>query len=101
MINEALIHSIVRNVLLRLRDEPREETTPVKSERVAPTRVSTPIEDLNQLYRARYLHTSPFEERFSVEFDSSLPVELGRPLVCLYEAHKPCDSCGRCEIRGF
>ena len=59
------------------------------------------MEDLYQSYRARYLHTSPFEERFSVEFDSSMPVELGRPLVCIYEKHLPCDSCGRCEVRGF
>jgi len=99
MINEALIQSIVRNVLQRLQDEAKEGVVP-KSEPVAPA-AQAPVENLYQSYRARYLHPSPFEERFSVEFDSSLPVELGRPLVCLYEKHQPCDSCGRCEVRGF
>ena len=102
MINEALIQSIVRNVLHRLQDEAREGVAPANPKPVAPAaRMRAPVEDLYQSYRARYLHTSPFEERFSVEFDSSLPVELGRPLVCLYEKHQPCDSCGRCEVRGF
>ena len=102
MINEALIQSIVRNIVQRLQDEGHGVVTPLKPEshaRAAP--LPTPIEDLYKSYRARYLHTSPSEERFSVEFDSSLPVELGRPLVCLYEKHQPCDSCGRCEVRGF
>ena len=102
MINEALIQSIVRNIVQRLQDEGSGVTTPAKPEsavRVAP--LPALVEDLYQSYRARYLHTSPSEERFSVEFDSSLPVELGRPLVCLYEKHQPCDSCGRCEVRGF
>ena len=101
MINEALIQSIVRNVVQRLQDEGR-VVAPVKTEAVAPAaRIPAQVEDLYQSYRTRYLHVSPSEERFSVEFDSSLPVELGRPLVCLYEKHQPCDSCGRCEVRGF
>jgi hypothetical protein len=101
MINEALIQSIVRNVMQRLQDEAREGVVP-KSGPVAPAaQIQAPVENLYQSYRARYLPTSPFEERFSVGFDSSLPVELGRPLVCLYEKHQPCDSCGRCEVRGF
>ena len=101
MINEALIQSIVRNVMQRLQDEAREGVVP-KSEPVAPAaHIQAPVENLYQSYRARFLHTLPFEERFSVEFDSSLPVELGRPLVCLYEKDQPCDSCGRCEVRGF
>ena len=102
MINEALIQSIVRNVVQRLQDEASGVATRVNqesSEREAA--LLTPVEDLYQSYRARYLHISPSEERFSVEFDSSLPVELGRPLVCLYEKHQPCDRCGRCEVRGF
>ena len=102
MINEALIQSIVRNVVQRLQDEASGVATPANPEPVArapPPQAS--VEDLYQSYRARYLHTSPSEERFSVEFDSSLPVELGRPLVCVYEKHQPCDSCGRCEVRGF
>ena len=102
MINEALIQSIVRNVVQRLQDEASGVATRVNqesSEREAA--FLTPVEDLYQSYRARYLHISPSEERVSVEFDSSLPVELGRPLVCLYEKHQPCDSCGRCEVRGF
>ena len=102
MINEALIQSIVRNVVQRLQDEASGVVAPVKTESAAPAaRVPTQVDDLYQSYRARYLHVSPSEERFSVEFDSSLPVELGRPLVCLYEKHQPCDSCGRCEVRGF
>ena len=101
MINEALIQSIVRNVVQRLQDEGR-VVAPEKTESVAPAaRMPTHVEDLYQSYRARYLNVSPSEERFSVEFDSSLPVELGRPRVCLYEKHQPCDSCGRCEVRGF
>jgi hypothetical protein len=102
MISEALIQSIVRNVVQRLQNEESGVATPVKRESAAPSaQLPTPVEDLYQSYRARYLHTPPSEERFSVEFDSSLPVELGRPLVCLYEKHQPCDSCGRCEVRGF
>ena len=102
MINEALIQSIVRNVVQRLQDEASGVAAPVKTESVAPAaRIPTHVEDLYQSYRTRYLHVSPSEERFSIEFDSSLPVELGRPLVCLYEKHQPCDSCGRCEVRGF
>jgi hypothetical protein len=102
MINEALIQSIVRNVVQRLQDEATGVEAPAKPESVAPAaRVQAPVMDLYQSYRTRYLHTPPSEERFSIEFDSSLPVELGRPLVCLYEKHQPCDSCGRCEVRGF
>ena len=102
MINEALIQSIVRNIVQRLQNEESGVATPVKRESAAPAaQLPTPVENLYQSYRARYLHTPPSEERFSVEFDSSLPVELGRPLVCLYEKHHPCDSCGRCEVRGF
>ena len=102
MIDEALIQSIVRNVLQRLQDGAREGVASANREPGAPaSRPQASVEDLYQSYRARYLHTAPFEERFSVEFDSSLPVELGRPLVCLYEKHQPCDSCGRCEVRGF
>jgi hypothetical protein len=98
MIDEVLIQSIVRNVVQRLQDEAKEGLAPANS---APVAIQAPVEDLYQTYRARYLHAFPSEERFSVEFDSSLPVELGRPLVCLYERHHPCDSCGRCEVRGF
>jgi hypothetical protein len=102
MINEALIQSIVRNIVQRLQDEGTEVAPPMKSDSAAPAaQLPTPVGDLYQAYRARYLHTPPSEERFSVEFDSNLPVELGRPLVCLYEKHQPCDSCGRCEVRGF
>jgi hypothetical protein len=101
MINEALIQSIVRNVVQRLQDEASGGAAPPNPGPVAPVCKQVPVEDLYQSYRARYLHTSPFEERFSVEFDSSMPVELGRPLVCIYERHLPCDSCGRCEVRGF
>ena len=101
MINEAFIQSIVRNVVQRLQDEGR-VVAPVKTESVAPAaRIPAQVEDLYQSYRTRYLHVSPSEERFSIEFDSSLPVELGRPVVCIYEKHQPCDSCGRCEVRGF
>jgi len=102
MINEALIQSIVRNVVRRLQDEASGVDTPVKPESAASVAsIQSPVEDLYQSYRVRCLHTPPSEERFSIEFDSSLPVELGRPLVCLYEKHQPCDSCGRCEVRGF
>jgi len=102
MINEALIQSIVRNVVQRLQDEGSGVVAPVKTESVSPAaHMPAQVEDLYQSYRTRYLHIPPSEERFSVEFDSTLPVELGRPLVCLYEKHQPCDSCGRCEVRGF
>jgi len=102
MINEALIQSIVRNVVQRLQNEASGVAAPAKTESVAPAPcIPTHVEDLYQSYRTRYLHVLPSEERFSIEFDSSLPVELGRPLVCLYEKHQPCDSCGRCEVRGF
>ena len=102
MINEALIQSIVRNVVQRLQDEASGVAVPVNTETVPPVaRMQTPVVDLYESYRARYLHAPCSEERFSIEFDSSLPVELGRPLVCLYEKHQPCDSCGRCEVRGF
>ena len=101
MIDEVLIQSIVRNVVQRLHDEAREGLAPANSASVAPAAQIRAVEDLYQTYRASYLHAFPSEERFSVEFDSSMPVELGRPLVCLYEKHRPCDSCGRCEVRGF
>ena len=102
MIDEALIQSIVRNVVQRLQDEAREGLASANSAPVALVdQTQAPVGDLYQSYRAGYLHGFPSEERFSVEFDSSLPVELGRPLVCLYERHHPCDSCGRCEVRGF
>ena len=102
MINEAFIQSIVRNVVQRLRDEADAGDADAKpGPIVAATRPQAPVEAVYQGHRARYLHTSPFEERFSVEFDSTLPVELGRPVVCLYEKDRPCDSCGRCEVRGF
>ena len=102
MINEALIQSIVRNVVQRLQDEGSGIVAGAKPESAARTAaLPAPVGDLYQSYRTRYLHVSPSEERFSIEFDSSLPVELGRPLVCVYEKHQPCDSCGRCEVRGF
>jgi hypothetical protein len=102
MIDEVLIQSIVRNVVQRLQDEAREGLAPGNSAHLAPeAQIQAPVENLYQSYRARYLLASPSEERFSVEFDSGVPVELGRPLVCLYEKHHPCDSCGRCEVRGF
>ncbi|MCI0419119.1 MAG: hypothetical protein L0387_05060 [Acidobacteria bacterium] len=102
IVNEALIQSIVRNVVQRLQDETLEGAPRGGSVAATPaSRMHASLENLYQSYRARYLHPSPSEERFSVEFDSSLPVELGRPLVCLYEKHQPCDSCGRCEFRGF
>jgi hypothetical protein len=86
----------------RLQAEGREGMAPANPAPVAPVdRDQAPVEDLYQSYRTRYVRTSPSEERFSIEFDSSLPVELGRPLVCLYEKHQPCDSCSRCEVRGF
>jgi len=102
MINEALIQSIVRNVVRRLQDGASGVETPVKPEASASVAsIESPVMDLYQSYRAHCLNTPPSEERFSIEFDSSLPVELGRPLVCLYEKHQACDSCGRCEVRGF
>ena len=102
MINEALIQSIVRNVVRRLQSEASEAAEPLKPGSVTQlSRMQAPVVDLYESYRSRYLHTPPSEERFSIEFESSLPVELGRPMVCLYEKHQPCDSCGRCEVRGF
>jgi len=102
MINEALIQSMVRNIVERLQDEASGGAMRVNQESSQrEVGLPSPVEDLYQSYRARYLHISPSEEHFAVEFDSSLPVELGRPLVCLYEKHRPCDSCGRCEVRGF
>jgi hypothetical protein len=102
MISEALIQTIVRNIVQRLQDDGSGVAAPVTPDSTASAaHLPKPVEDLYQSYRARYLHVAPSEERFSVEFDSSLPVELGRPLVCLYEKHQPCDSCGRCEVRGF
>jgi len=101
MINEALIQSIVRNVVQRLQDDASGVAAPVTESVAQAARIPAHVEDLYQSYRTRYLHVSPSEERFSIEFDSSLPVELGRPVVCIYEKHQPCDSCGRCEVRGF
>jgi hypothetical protein len=101
MIDETLIQSIVRNVVHRLKAEANAGEQPANRGPSAPLRREVPVEDLYQSYRARYLPTTPFEERISHEFDSSLPVELGRPLVCLYERLQPCDHCGRCEMRGF
>jgi hypothetical protein len=103
MINEALIQSIVRNVVTRLeREIPAEsQDSPDPCSALPTLEPEQTVGTLHQNYRARYLGSSPFEERFSLEFASSLPVELGRPLVCIYERHQPCDSCGRCEVRGF
>ena len=102
MINEAFIQSIVRNVVQRLQDEADAgDVNPKPGPVVAAIHPQTPVETISRGYRARYLHPSAFEERFSVEFDSNLPIELGRPVVCLYEKDRPCDSCGRCEVRGF
>ncbi|MBM3803473.1 MAG: hypothetical protein FJW26_14325 [Acidimicrobiia bacterium] len=101
MIDESLIQSIVHNVVHRLQAGALEKEKPASPGPNAPLRRQVLVEDLYQNYRARYLPTTPFEERISHEFFSSLPVELGRPLVCLYERHQPCDHCGRCEVRGF
>jgi len=101
MIDEALLQSVVRNVVQRLQDEGTGERTSANRESVLPAPRPQTLEDLHQSYRVRHIHASPFEERILSEFDSSLPVELGKPLVCLYEKHRPCDSCGRCEVRGF
>lgn len=105
MISEALVQSIVRGVLERLATQ--SEVQRASSSQQMPSRISStsrPLDQIDQLYqsyRERYVNVPPFDEKFSVEFDSSLPVELGRPLVCIYEAHQPCDSCGRCQVRGF
>jgi hypothetical protein len=103
MTDEVLIQSIVRNVIERLEAQPASAPAGVSSKVVESmsTEPSRGLDQLYQKYRARYLTISPFEERFSVEFDSSAPLELGRPLFCIYEMHQPCDGCGRCEVRGF
>jgi hypothetical protein len=102
MISEELVSSVVRGVLKRLESESG-LSLPASGARLSEETPSSPpvLEMLYQSYRTRYLAASPFEEKHSAEFDSSLPVELGCPLVCIYETHQPCDSCGRCQVRGF
>jgi hypothetical protein len=104
MIDEVLIESIVRNVIERLETRPASAPAGVSSDgaRLPGCGASRTLDQLYQSYRTRYLAPAPpFEERFSVEFDSSEPIELGRPLFCIYEMHLPCDGCGRCQVRGF
>jgi hypothetical protein len=103
MVNEALIQSIVRVVIER--SEAKGEDLPSAASREATViqNHGSPesLTKLYEAYRSRYISVSPFEEKFCVEFDSPLPMELGRPLSCIYETHRPCDSCGRCQVRGF
>jgi hypothetical protein len=104
MTDEVLIESIVRNVIERLETRTANAPASVSSDdaRVPSRAASRGLDQLYQSYRTRYLAPAPpFEERFSVEFDSSEPIELGRPLFCIYEKHLPCDGCGRCQVRGF
>ena len=103
MINEALVQSIVRGVIESL-EARSQNSVGVTSCQAPPDQPSYPPRAVTELYKsycARYLNDSSFEEKFSVELDSSLAVELGRSLPCIYEAHRPCDSCGRCQVRGF
>jgi hypothetical protein len=103
MTNEAFIQSIVRSVIERL-EAKSEDLTPTAPGGAVATRSHgspEPLTQLYQAYRGRYLSASPFEEKFCLDFDSPLPLELGRPLFCIYETHQPCDSCGRCQVRGF
>ncbi len=102
MINEALIQSIVRNVVQRLQDEASGVVTPVKPESAAPAlacrrRWRTSIRVIELV-----ISTPPPLKSGSPS--SLIPACLSNsddPLVCLYEKHQPCDSCGRCEVRGF
>jgi hypothetical protein len=103
MIDEALVRSVVRGVLERMSSESLTPSVSPACHSEAVTNSTFP-EAVNQLYhryRERYLGVNPFDERFSTEFDTSLPLELGHPLFCIYETHLPCDSCGRCQVRGF
>ncbi len=93
MISESLIQSIVRNVLLRLEAESAANS-------VIPSRDIEPAKEPRKI-RAGDLVSSPFEERIISGLEPGLPLDLGRPLVCIYEEHRPCDSCSRCEVRGF
>ena len=100
MIDEVLIESIVRNMIERLETRPAGVSS--DGARLPGCGASRTLDQLYKSYRTRYLAPAPpFEERFSVEFDSSEPIELGRPLFCIYEMHLPCDGCGRCQVRGF
>jgi hypothetical protein len=102
MIDETFVQSIVRGVVERL--DTARRTLSAGASHLEPATNSVVPESLNRLYqkyREQYLGASPFDEKFSTEFDTSLPVELGRPLFCIYEEHLPCDSCGRCQVRGF
>ncbi len=99
MISEAVVQSIVRSVITRLQEGAAEASAKTSQPIAAPQPAA--LSSLREEYRTRYLDVPASEEKFSIEFDSSLPIEIGRPLVCLYEKHQPCDSCGRCEVRGF
>lgn len=99
MISEAVVESIVRNVIARLQEGAVE--APAKTSQAAASEERAALSSLRKDYRTRFLNGPASEERFSLEFDSSLPVDIGRPLICIYEKHQACDSCGRCEVRGF
>jgi hypothetical protein len=102
MIDEVFVRSIVRGVVERLNTERRTRSAGTSHlESVANSVVPESLNRLYQRYREQYLGASPFDDKFSAEFETSLPVELGRPLFCIYEEHLPCDSCGRCQVRGF
>jgi hypothetical protein len=104
MIDEAFVRMLVRNVLERLQgqslDSPHSEL-PFQKIIGSDSPSSEQVGELYQSYRDRYLTTDPSEERFLIQLESSLSIEINQPLGCIFESHLPCDSCGRCQVRGF
>ena len=100
MISREQVESIVCGVLERLEET---KTFPASQGVVPdhPTRPATSTPELYEQYRLRYLQDPPQEQRFSVEFDSSISLELGYPKICIYEPLRSCDRCGRCQVLGF
>ena len=104
MIDEALVQMLVRNVLARLQGQSLASShseTPLQKIISSDNFSSEPVGELYQNYRDRYLTTDPSEERFLVHIEANVSVEMNQPFGCIFESHLPCDSCGRCQVRGF
>ncbi|MEW5975112.1 MAG: hypothetical protein AB1898_04815 [Acidobacteriota bacterium] len=100
MNQEALIEQIVRRVLHRLEEEG--SLLPSAPQPDLPVPAASGLDDLYRQYRERYAHPCPSQERLvPVPQPNESLHEWIHPSTCIYEVHRPCDDCGRCQMRGF